>query len=258
MAIGVYTARRNRSADAYFLANRSMPGWIVGFSLMATIISSMTFLAIPGFTFEKDWRYMPAHFFYFIPAIVAYFPVHALFSPGPRALGIRVPGAAVRHLGPAVCRHRLSGVSNVSHRCDSLRRLSALWAHDRPSLGLGHPGAGHSGGRLHHRRRPGSCHLHRPASGPGPDCRWTHLYSAGCRPHSGWAVPGLCRSGSRRKIRSRQHGLGLGRSNRLGAHPGLPVHLFPTALHRPERRSTLHCHEDRPGMPSWGWSCQPS
>ena len=77
VAIGVYTARRNRSADAYFLANRSMPGWIVGFSLMATIISSMTFLAIPGFTFEKDWRYMPAHFFYFIPAIVAYF----LFMP---------------------------------------------------------------------------------------------------------------------------------------------------------------------------------
>lgn len=77
IAIGVYSARRTNSADAYFLANRSMPGWIVGFSLMATIISSMTFLAIPGFTFEKDWRYMPAHFFYFIPAIVAYF----LFMP---------------------------------------------------------------------------------------------------------------------------------------------------------------------------------
>ena len=44
---------------------------------MATIISSMTFLALPGFTFEKDWRYMPAHFLYFIPAIVAYF----LFMP---------------------------------------------------------------------------------------------------------------------------------------------------------------------------------
>ncbi len=77
VVIGVYSARRSHSADAYFLANRSMPGWIVGFSLMATIISSMTFLAIPGFTFAKDWRYMPAHFFYFIPAIVAYY----LFMP---------------------------------------------------------------------------------------------------------------------------------------------------------------------------------
>ncbi len=77
VAIGIYSARRSHSADAYFLANRSMPGWIVGFSLMATIISSMTFLAIPGFTFAKDWRYMPAHFFYFIPAIIAYY----LFMP---------------------------------------------------------------------------------------------------------------------------------------------------------------------------------
>ena len=77
IGIGVYSARRNNSADAYFLASRSMPGWVVGVSLMATIISSMTFLAIPGFTFEKDWRYMPAHFFFFIPAMVAYF----LFMP---------------------------------------------------------------------------------------------------------------------------------------------------------------------------------
>ena len=82
IGIGVYSARRNNSADAYFLASRSMPGWVVGVSLMATIISSMTFLAIPGFTFEKDWRYMPAHFFYFIPAMVAYFLFMPYFRKG--------------------------------------------------------------------------------------------------------------------------------------------------------------------------------
>ena len=27
IGIGVYSARRNNSADAYFLASRSMPGW---------------------------------------------------------------------------------------------------------------------------------------------------------------------------------------------------------------------------------------
>ena len=42
IAIGVYCARKTRSADAYFLADRSMPGWVVGFSMMATIASSMT------------------------------------------------------------------------------------------------------------------------------------------------------------------------------------------------------------------------
>ena len=46
IAIGVHTSRKSKSPEAYFLANRSMPGWVVGISLMATIISSMTFLAI--------------------------------------------------------------------------------------------------------------------------------------------------------------------------------------------------------------------
>jgi len=82
VAIGVYCARKTRSADAYFLANRSMPGWVVGFSMMATIISSMTFLAIPAFTFKNDWRFMPAHILYFIPAAVGYFVFMPFFRRG--------------------------------------------------------------------------------------------------------------------------------------------------------------------------------
>jgi len=82
IAIGVYCARKTRSADAYFLADRSMPGWVVGFSMMATIISSMTFLAIPGATFQDDWRFMPAHTLYFIPAAVAYFVFMPFFRRG--------------------------------------------------------------------------------------------------------------------------------------------------------------------------------
>jgi len=82
VAIGVYCARKTRSADAYFLANRSMPGWVVGFSMMATIVSSMTFLAMPGATFNDDWRFMPAHALYFIPAAVAYFVFMPFFRRG--------------------------------------------------------------------------------------------------------------------------------------------------------------------------------
>jgi len=82
VGIGVYCARRTRSADSYFLADRSMPGWVVGFSMMATIISSMTFLAIPGSTFKDDWRFMPAHFLYFIPAAVGYFLFLPFFRRG--------------------------------------------------------------------------------------------------------------------------------------------------------------------------------
>lgn len=71
IAIGVYCARKSKSSEAYFLAGRSMPGWVVGFSLFATIISSMTFLALPGFAYSEDWRYMPAHYLYPLVALLA-------------------------------------------------------------------------------------------------------------------------------------------------------------------------------------------
>ena len=56
VVIGTICARRNRSAETYFLAGRNMPGWVVGFSLMATIVSSMSFLATPGFAYQENWR----------------------------------------------------------------------------------------------------------------------------------------------------------------------------------------------------------
>ena len=34
IAIGFVCARRSRSAEGYFLAGRSMPGWVVGLSLI--------------------------------------------------------------------------------------------------------------------------------------------------------------------------------------------------------------------------------
>lgn len=77
IVIGAICARRSKSADAYFMAGRKMRGWVVGFSMMATIISSMTFLAAPGFTFKHDWRYVPSNFVYLIAMFAALF----LFMP---------------------------------------------------------------------------------------------------------------------------------------------------------------------------------
>ena len=82
VGIGVYCARKNVSSEAYFLANRSMPGWVVGVSLMATLISSMTTLAIPGFTYKEDWRYMPAQFTYLIAVWLAVLFFMPLFRRG--------------------------------------------------------------------------------------------------------------------------------------------------------------------------------
>jgi SSS family solute:Na+ symporter len=82
IVIGIYCARKTRSADGYFLADRSVPGWVVSVSIMATIISSMTFLGFPGMTFKDDWRYVPAHVLYIIPALVGYFVFLPFFRRG--------------------------------------------------------------------------------------------------------------------------------------------------------------------------------
>jgi SSS family solute:Na+ symporter len=70
LAIGGICSRRNKTDEGYFLAGRSMPSWVVGLSLMATIVSSMTFLALPAFAFGNgNWRNCLANFTY-LPAIV--------------------------------------------------------------------------------------------------------------------------------------------------------------------------------------------
>ena len=82
VGIGIYCSRKNVSAEAYFLANRSMPGWVVGVSLMATLISSMTSLGIPALTYVEDWRYMPAQFTYLIAVWLAVLFFMPLFRRG--------------------------------------------------------------------------------------------------------------------------------------------------------------------------------
>jgi SSS family solute:Na+ symporter len=46
--MAVYFARRQRGRDEYFLASRSVPWFAVGLSLIATLLSSLTYLSEPG------------------------------------------------------------------------------------------------------------------------------------------------------------------------------------------------------------------
>jgi SSS family solute:Na+ symporter len=57
-AIAIRTAGRQTTTREYFTANRQIPGWAVGFAMMATTVSSPTFVAIPGSTFARDWWQM--------------------------------------------------------------------------------------------------------------------------------------------------------------------------------------------------------
>ena len=84
VGIGVYFARKTESAEEYFLAGRNLPGWLVGCSVMATIVSAMTFLALPGFSYADDWRYLPPNVGY----ILALIPALVLFMPLFRRTGV--------------------------------------------------------------------------------------------------------------------------------------------------------------------------
>ena len=53
--IGLRFSRRQTSTDRYFTAKRTIPGWAVGLSLLATLISSVTFIAYPGSAYAGDW-----------------------------------------------------------------------------------------------------------------------------------------------------------------------------------------------------------
>lgn len=54
--IGLRFARRQTSTERYFVAQRSIPGWAMGISLFATLISSVTFIAYPGSAYAGNWN----------------------------------------------------------------------------------------------------------------------------------------------------------------------------------------------------------
>src|ERR1700735_792558 len=55
VAIGLRMSRGQKPPDKYFVADRSVPGWAAGLSLLATIITSVTFIAYPGAAYAGDW-----------------------------------------------------------------------------------------------------------------------------------------------------------------------------------------------------------
>jgi solute:Na+ symporter, SSS family len=55
VAIGLSFSGGQKTTDSYFVAGRSVPGWAAGISLLATIITSVTFIAYPGAAYSGDW-----------------------------------------------------------------------------------------------------------------------------------------------------------------------------------------------------------
>ncbi|MFV0378150.1 MAG: sodium:solute symporter [Mangrovibacterium sp.] len=55
LGAGFWFANRQKNTDSYFKASGSIPSWAIGMSILATLISSITFLAYPGEGFQSNW-----------------------------------------------------------------------------------------------------------------------------------------------------------------------------------------------------------
>lgn len=77
IGVGLYFARKNETTEEYFVGNRNFPGWVIGLSMLGTIVSSSTFLALPAAAYVLDWRQLSVNLvlpFIAILAVVLFIP----------------------------------------------------------------------------------------------------------------------------------------------------------------------------------------
>lgn len=55
LGIGLRFSKNQKSTKKYFVSRGTIPSWAIGISLMATLVSSVTFLAYPGEGFSSNW-----------------------------------------------------------------------------------------------------------------------------------------------------------------------------------------------------------
>ena len=57
IGVGVFFAFRNKTSDDFFRGGQRVPWFVAGLSIFATMLSSITFMAIPAKSYAEDWVY---------------------------------------------------------------------------------------------------------------------------------------------------------------------------------------------------------
>ena len=82
--IGLWFMRRQKSTKDYFTGGGRVPWWVAGLSIFATMLSSITFMAVPAKAYATDWTFAVANL-----AMVALAPiVIAFYLPFFRRLNV--------------------------------------------------------------------------------------------------------------------------------------------------------------------------
>ncbi|WP_428305714.1 sodium:solute symporter family transporter [Lacipirellula sp.] len=58
LGIGVWCSRRSKDAEGFFRGGQQIPWWAAGLSIYATMLSSITFMAIPAKAFFSNWWFI--------------------------------------------------------------------------------------------------------------------------------------------------------------------------------------------------------
>ena len=82
--LGYFFMKRENSTEDFFKGGERIPWWAAGMSIFATMLSAITFMAIPAKTYATDWRYYLMAVTIFIMAI----PVVKYYLPFFRRLKV--------------------------------------------------------------------------------------------------------------------------------------------------------------------------
>lgn len=48
--------RKNKTSSAFTLGNSNIPGWVIAMSIFSTFVSSISYLALPGYAYHSNWN----------------------------------------------------------------------------------------------------------------------------------------------------------------------------------------------------------
>jgi cyclically-permuted mutarotase family protein len=82
--LGYFFMKRENSTEDFFKGGERVPWWAAGMSIFATMLSAITFMAIPAKTYTTDWRYFMMAITIFVVAI----PVVKYYLPFFRRLKV--------------------------------------------------------------------------------------------------------------------------------------------------------------------------
>jgi SSS family solute:Na+ symporter len=58
LGVGIFFSKRNKNTEDFFRGGQRIPGWVAGLSIFATLLSSITFVALPAKAYATDWTFI--------------------------------------------------------------------------------------------------------------------------------------------------------------------------------------------------------